>query len=166
MSIITPNDFKGEQSIGQVSNPGTFQSVQIFIDQYEPEFLKKLLGVTLSNLFLAGLESDPINERWVELRDQTDLKQMLVRYVYYWYTRDNVSFTAGTGEVKAKNENSNPISPALKQCKSWNDMVSMARLFDLSNVIYPEYVRPFFANYSRYNACIIDIYYPINMNNI
>jgi hypothetical protein len=177
MSIITIADFRGEQSIAQHSNAGVRENVQGFIDKYEPIFLKKLLGSVLANEFVAGLVPvpvepatdpvtyEPIDAKWLFLRDDTDLKAMLVDYVYYWYIRDQVTFTAGTGEVKAKNENSVLVSSVDKQVKAWNEMVSMAREFDLDVAIYPDWSREWY-NHGNWLFCTPDIYLFINSLNI
>lgn len=180
MSIITIADFRGEQNVAQQSNAGVRENVQGFIDKYEPIFLKKLLGSALANEFVAGLvpvpvepATDPVtfeptDPKWLFLRDDTDLKPMLVDYVYYWYIRDQVTFTAGTGEVKAKNENSVRVSSVDKQVKAWNEMVSMARGFDLDVAIYPDYTKPYWNRWHSwdYGCPVNEIYYPINSLNI
>lgn len=177
MSIIAITDFKGEQSIAQQSNAGVRENVQGFIDKYEPIFLKRLLGSVLANKFITGLVPvpvepatdpvtyDPIDAKWLFLRDDTDLKAMLVDFVYYWYIRDQVTFTAGTGEVKAKNENSVRVSSVDKQVKAWNEMVSMAREFDLDVEIYPDWVRKWY-NHGNWLCTTPEIYLFINSLNI
>lgn len=142
MSIITPSIFTGgEQAIAQLSNTGVNQNVQSFIDEYEPEFLKELLGVTLYNEFVEGLAQDPIDPKWIALRDEMDLKLMIKCYVYYWYMINLTTTSAGTSEVKTKNENSTPVNNIDKEIKAWNKMVKKVRLFDLSTTDYPSFVR-------------------------
>lgn len=162
MSILTPNNFNGgEQNIADISNDGVQENLQVFIDKYEVKFLKELLGVTLANEFIAGLAEDPIEQKWIDLRDATDLKEMLKCYVYYWYTNYQITFSSGTGEVKAKNENSNMASAYPKMVLAWNQMVKMARVFDLSTEIYIDYVRPYWRRYeSWFDGCEVnEIFY-------
>ncbi|KIO75579.1 hypothetical protein TH53_19770 [Pedobacter lusitanus] len=139
MSIITYNDFKGEQNIAAISNIGIRESLQVFIDEYEPLFLESLLGDALAAEFVAGLALAPIDPKWLFLRDNTSLKKMLVCCVYYHYRQNEITLTSGTGEVKSKNENSNPVNVIDKCTKSWNNMVHMARKFTLDRSIYPDY---------------------------
>jgi len=173
MSIITYLDFNGEQTIAQTSNQGVRENLQVFIDEYEPEFLKALLGNVLAKEFVDGLVLVPvdpptnpptylpIDPKWLSLRDETDLKKMLVCYVYYWYIQNESSTTAGTGEVKSANENSKPVSNWDKQVKAWNKMVKMTRIFDLSTTDYPDYVRPFWFTWNYWwSTCPVnEIYY-------
>lgn len=151
MSIITYIDFTGEQQVPGISNAGTREVLQLLIDEYEPIFLAELLGDDLAIEFKAGLvlvpiepatdpvTYEPIDAKWLALRDDMKLKYMLVRYVYYWYLRNNVSLTIASGEGKATKENAVPISSVNKQCKNWNDMSRAARLFTLDLAIYYSY---------------------------
>jgi len=180
MSIITYTDFKGEQLIAGLDNPGTRENLQWFIDEYEPEFLKLLLGEELSNEFVEGLVLVPvdpptnpptylpIDPKWLALRDETDLKRMIVCYVYYWYMDNLTTLTSRPGEVKPKNENSVPASNWGKQVKAWNKMAVKARLFDLSTDTYPYYVRPYWRCYVYWwrHCPVSEIYYFKNTHDI
>ena len=182
MSIIVPSDFKGENTIAQVAANvgGVTNTVQVFIDKYEPKFLKELLGTTLALEFINGLipvpvdpptdpiTYEPIDPKWTALRDETDLKPMLIDYIYYWYIRNEVTSTAGMGEVKGKTDNATRTSSTDKLCRAWNEMSQMARFFDLSTTVYPDFKRQYWRNvYSWFYGCgISDIFYPINNSNI
>lgn len=177
MSIITYTDFKGEQNIAGLSNKGTQESLQLFIDEYEPKFLKSLLGNALAEEFITGLagSGDPvvIDPVWVSLRDMPALKTMLVCYVYYWYVRDAVTLTTGTGETKPANENSTVVSSVNKQVKAWNKMVDLAREFTLDTTVYPSYSENPYAWGNTYKWGILqswgpknDIYHRINSLNL
>jgi len=165
MSIITPSIFAGgEQAIAQLSNAGVNQNVQSFIDEYEPEFLKELLGVDLYNEFVAGLAVTPVEDidpKWIALRDEMDLKLMIKCYVYYWYMTNLTTTSAGTSEVKANNENSTPTNNDDKNVKAWNKMAKKTRLFDLSTDVYPSFVRVWWNSFDWwYPSCgISEIYY-------
>lgn len=168
MAIITIHDFKGERNIAQKDNRGVQELVDYFIEKYEYKFLKSLLGKILADEFLAGLLEDPINIKWTELRDETDLKEMLVNYVYYWYMRNLSTTTGGSSESKSKSENAISVNSKDKQCSAWNEMSYKARLFDLSQTTYPDYVRPNWIIYRYwFRGCKVDeIYFPINEMNI
>jgi hypothetical protein len=168
MSIIVPNDYSGgEQAIAQLSNSGVRENVQAFIDEYEPIFLKELLGTALANEFIAGLAVEPIDPKWLSLRDETDLKPALKSYIYFYYMENLTTTTAGTSEVKTANENSNPASNWDKNVKAWNKMVKITRVFDLSTDDYPDYVRPYWGFYSYWwpQCPIKEIYYYKNSLN-
>lgn len=167
MSIIAPIDFKGERTIPQLEQSHVRDNVQWFIDKYEPKFLTELLGATLYGEFKTGLTQQPIDPKWLSLRDETDLKSMIVDYVYYWYIRNWVTITAGVGEVKGKSDNATQVSSADKMVSSWNEMAKMARLFDLNTETYPNWHRVYWRNW--YFGChwhLPDIYRDINSMNI
>lgn len=168
MSIITPADFNAENSIGQREQPAVASLIQGFIDKYEPLFLKKLLGIDLYNEFVAGLAADPIDAKWLYLRDDTEIKPMLVNYIYYYYLRNQTTLSAGISEVKPKAENARPVSSVDKQVRAWNEMVLAVRPFTLDTSVYPSYVRPHFHLYMYwYSGCpVSDIYFTINSLNI
>lgn len=157
MSIITIHDFKGETNIAQKDNVGVQELLQDFIDKYEYKFLKSLLGKTLADEFLSGLLDDPVDAKWTELENETDLKEMLVNYVYYWYSQNQTTTTSGTGETKAKNENSTVSMNWDKTVKAWNEMVKMTRLFDLSTETYPDFKRVWWRGYDYwFCGCSVD----------
>lgn len=171
MSIIVPADFKAQNSIAQREMTFVSVLVQEFIDKYEPMFLKKLLGLTLYDEFIAGLAVTPpedIDPKWIALLDTMDLKPMLVNYVYFWYMENANTLTAGISEVKPKAQNATPVNNWDKRVRAWNEMAAMTRIFDLSQVDYPDYVRPYWGRYSFwYHGCEIDeIYYYKNTLNI
>ena len=167
-TIISPAIFKAEISIAQTENPYQNSSVQEFIDKYEPYFLALLLGKGLAKEFADGLLEDPIDQKWIELRDETDLKQMIANFVYYWFKRYETTKSMGISEVKPKAENAYPTNSVDKQVSAWNDMARMARFFDLDVSIYPLWVRPNFRNYRFwYSGCgVSEIYFNINGGNI
>lgn len=143
-TIITPFDFIGENAIAQVQIvTAVEENLQWFINKYEPKFLKILLGDDLYQEFITGLAVLPTpDQKWLDLRDNTDIKPMLIDYIYYWYTKNDVTHTTGTAEVMAKNENSTITNRADKMARAWNEMVSMAMPFTVDKTIYPSYVEP------------------------
>lgn len=173
MSIITYQDFKGEQKIAGTENLGTRENLQGFIDKYEPKFLKALLGNVLYQEFVTGLVPVevtpptnpvtylPIDPKWIALRDEFDVKQMLVCYVYYWYIQNQVTVTVSTGEVKPNNENSLMAQSWDKQVKAWNEMAQMTRLFDLDTNVYVGFNRVWWRGYDYWDCgCPVnEIYY-------
>lgn len=180
MSIITPADFKAENAIAQREQPAVAALIQDFIDKYEPLFLKKLLGIDLYDQFVAGLipvpvdpptdpaTFEPIDPKWLYLRDETAIKPMLVNYIYYYYLRNQSTLSAGISEVKPKAENARPVSSVDKQVRAWNEMVLAVRPFTLDVSVYPSYERPEFHRYRYwYSGCpVSDIYFTINSLNI
>lgn len=173
MSIIAITDFKGDQKVAGTSNQGTREDLQNCIDKYEPKFLRALYGSVMANAFIQGLAADPVEQRWTDLATNADLKQMLVCYVYYWYSRRNATLTAGTSEVKPENENSRPVSIAQKQTTSWNEMVDLVDENVVDLTAYPEYVPTPWRYASWRNGCfwwnrikVSDIYFRISTLNL
>lgn len=174
-SIVSPQDFQGENKIAQVGAlPAVQQSVQWFIDKYEPLFLSALWGDALYNEYVAGIAvlPDP-DQKWIDLQNNPKLKQMIVNYVYFWYMRNLTTNSVGSGEVKPENDNSRPTNSKDKQTKAWNDMQYLSVRYTLDLSIYPSYVVPHFFRYDPiycYNylmwpiwirRCINEIYLPI-----
>lgn len=147
MSIITPTDFKGQALIAQIEQQDVFDEVQLFIDDYEPIFLKELLGLPLYQQFVDGLAQDPIDPKWISLRDETDIKSMLVFYIYWFYQENNITSTVGTGEGKLKKDNATPANPVQKMVRNWNEMVNQVRIFDLDTTTYPDWHRVYWRNW-------------------
>lgn len=277
MSIIAITDFKGTHSVPGLENQGTRERFQLLIDEKEPEFLVALLGYTLAQEFILGIQGAPgpidpdytkqeripfnwaiapvnsidmtINNRarlgsdvhvevwtesglvremvlpnygvtknqvgnklvsidldidlsfsavktgyiliytsdyvydttdpdnpvpidpqakWIALRDNYNIIPMVVNYIYYWYLRESVTFSATLGEKKANAENAQPGNSITKQVKNWNDMSRMARVFNIPVDIYPTYVKPNFNRwrYWRLGCGVSEIYYPINDRNL
>lgn len=137
--IITTNIFQGELTIGQITDPVVSDKVQLFIDEYEPEFLKKLLQNNLYNAFIDGLSQDPIEQRWIDLKET--VTPMIACYVYYWYMRNSKTQTMGIGEVRINPELSTNINPSEKMAFIWNKMVDKVIEFikTLDKTVYPEY---------------------------
>lgn len=168
MSIITPSIFKAEIAIPQTANyHENGGNLQDFIDKYEKRFLIELFGVVFYNEIKAGLALDPIPEKWTALTDETDLKEMIANYVYYWYKRDETTQSMGISEAKPKAENATVTNSKDKQERAWNEMVRMVRLFDLDLTVYPNFVCRYWRRYNNwyYGCDISDIYYPINEGN-
>ncbi|MES2593142.1 MAG: hypothetical protein V4608_14765 [Bacteroidota bacterium] len=167
-TIITPADFTAELTIAQTENPYQHNVVQDFIDKYEPKFLRSLLGLELANDFVTGLTEDPIQTKWDNLRDNTDLKDMMKNYIYYWYKRNENTKSMGISEVKPKAENANAVDGNNKMTRAWNEMVKMNREFDLDVSVYPNWIAPnWFNNYFWHSRCgVNEIYYPISVLNL
>jgi hypothetical protein len=100
-------------------------SLLAMIDKVESEYLVKLMGVELYDLFvadLAGTPSVPVSARFLQIfnafNDQTDdcltqsdgMIEMLKGLVYYLYVRDNVTRLTTTGVKVTTGENSDNVT--------------------------------------------------------
>lgn len=140
-NIIDKTYFDG----GELNIPGTdtlaIQELIIdFISKYEKKYLQKALGYPLYKLFVADGYENPASQRFrdllnggIEWTDQNSkvhlwngLKVMfdspLATYIYYWFQRNNATFTSVQGEVKGKSENSTNADISLKLMRCWNEM--------------------------------------------
>lgn len=129
------------------------------IEKYEKEVLLKVLGYDLYYEFI----NNPIEQRFLDIRNGKEFvfdlcgktikrkyvgltnsqkESLIAYYVYFYITRDRVSFTSSTGEINPDNENSNQISPYGKMVSAWNNYVEMAG--DLTCTRYND---PYFLDY-------------------
>jgi hypothetical protein len=100
-----------------------------------------------------------VTDRWVELSQNEDLKQALRCYVYYYYWRNNVSFSSSMGEKRGQTQNSSDVPSEQKMRDRWNEMVRLAWCLNnnLDRTVYPEY--PVITNYPYYRAyCLPEVY--------
>lgn len=101
--------------------------IKSFIEWYEPEYLRKLLGEKLYNDFLVNGES----EQWEEFKKRIVVENSVVKYspianyVYFHLVRNSQS-TATINGVKKDGE-SNLVNPTAKLVSAWNDMVYKTR---------------------------------------
>jgi len=110
-------------------------TLEYFIDRYEPEFLFLLLGKGLYDAFREGIREDPIPEKWVRLRDAIYVTEgnykfsPAANYVYYHFKSDMLSRTTATGEKRVEMDYGRDIDEADKMCRAWNDMCRWVRGF-------------------------------------
>lgn len=67
MALIDKTYFFGDLEVAQKSDPAVSAGLQWFIDEFEPELLTDLLGYELYRDFQAGLQQDPIPQKWLDL---------------------------------------------------------------------------------------------------
>jgi len=104
-----------------------------FVDKYEREFLKRLLGNTLYENFIEGL-TDGTNDIWNDLKNALYITgdysySPAANYVYYWYRRDARTQTAIHGEKAGTQDYTEIAEDRNKLVKAWNDMCCMIEEF-------------------------------------
>lgn len=67
MSLISPSYFQEPIDIGQIELPEVAAAVNVDIQKYEPDFLKKLMGYSMYKAFNIDLATIPIPARTVNL---------------------------------------------------------------------------------------------------
>jgi hypothetical protein len=142
MPLIDQKYFVGELDIPNTDRPEVQERLNLFIAKYENELLYDLFGYQLHRDFLAGLEVNPIAEKWTNLRDGVEYtnrygrltkwrglitpdryESPIASYVYYFWNKDTYTQSVGIGEVKTKAENATVVSPMYKMIRAWNEMV-------------------------------------------
>lgn len=114
MSLIDESYFTGYLSIPQLGQASVVENLNYFITREEPIFLQACLGYALWQDFIAGLAVDPIDPKWLNLRDGVDFtpdglwppfqwKNMWMNFNRDWYIPQRpvrkmhwVGFTGGT----------------------------------------------------------------------
>lgn len=114
-----------------------------YITRYEKEILIKLLGYELATLVLAyNVSTSPqrikdivegkeytIGEytvKWNGLKN-TDLVSLIAYYVFYWWARNNATFTGTTGEMYSKGENALNAELSQRISNAWLRMEDLAQ---------------------------------------
>lgn len=134
MSIVNISDFKGRYTIAQSEQPNVASVVQAYIDRYEPEYLKKVLGVTLYQQYNAGIlannavylairNGDNYTDYYGDIAFYDGLKQPIINFIYFHYLKDNTTFTTGSGEKVI--DKAIAVSSIDKQVRAWNEMVEV-----------------------------------------
>lgn len=118
--IVQVSDFnegKFELHTGMYDIP----RIQSYIDKYEPRYLRELLGVDLFNLFNADLilgGGTPTEPRFIKIFDELTIdlpwrildsdgiKEMLMGFIYYEYTKDQIVQMTPNGNVRPVGQNS------------------------------------------------------------
>lgn len=67
MALIDRTYFVGELNIPNTSQAAIGSSVDLFIEQYEEQFLNEALGYTLWKALKAGLQIVPVAQKWTDL---------------------------------------------------------------------------------------------------
>lgn len=67
MSLIDRTYFVGELNIPNTSQVAIGSAVDLFIEQYEDQFLNDVLGYTLYKAFKAGLQVVPVAQKWTDM---------------------------------------------------------------------------------------------------
>lgn len=127
MQLIDITYFVGEINVANTDQLPVRERLELFVKKYEKRFLTHLLGETVYNEFMDGLELIPVPQKWQDLKEKlvdADTKESpIANYVYYFYMRDNYTQTVGLGEVKATAENAVMSNNDAKMVRAWNEMV-------------------------------------------
>ena len=137
MALITTDYFVNEINVPDIGS--TYSNLSEYIDRYEPEVLRRLLGETLYQ-DVAAYDADTSSQAIIDLvtgKDYTlgeytvswkglvntdDYISLIAYYVYYFYLRDQVDRLASTGYVTSTHENSRAVWANDKMHAVWHSM--------------------------------------------
>ena len=130
MSFLQPSDFTG--LVSQSKNEFTTPKIQLYIDEYEPEYLQDLLGCDMYEDFVADLlptpavpTSVPQDPKFLAIFNafcfdeglgtgcqykSVGIKEMLKFFIFWEYARDNQQEFAITGATKNAFSNSELVA--------------------------------------------------------
>lgn len=101
--------------------PKIISDIQAYIGKYEPKFLRMLLGAEVAD----RLKDHP---GLLPMLAQPDKgTSVIAKYVYFYYSRDHMTFNTVAGEKLKNTENSTRTSPTHRLVQLWNDMVDECR---------------------------------------
>jgi hypothetical protein len=126
--IVSASDFIGKYEL----HTGIYvqSKIQDYIDIFEKKYLINLLGAKLYDQFLSDLNQqfEPISKNFVKIYEpfqeditfneviiSTGMKQMLVGFIYFEYSKDLINQMTPSGNVQQKGENSNNVSTLNQQ---------------------------------------------------
>lgn len=151
---------------------GNYSDLPGWIDRFESELLRNLLGDALSQLVL-NYDSETSEQRIKDIVEgkefeiddsvimwnglvNSEKKSLIAYYVYTQYLRYNVTTTTPTGERKSKNENSNPADQSFKMWRAhrkyFGEAQTLLSFIDENIELYPEFVQPEFIPGGNLNA--------------
>ena len=151
--IYLPNLATGQPrvGIGQMLVAVAETSLNYFIQEYEREFLVRLLGIRLYDAFTSGMSGQD-KEKWERLRDTifnatTPFPTSpAANYVYFQLIRNGITTTTMKGEVTPEQDYAKNASPDNRLVMAWNAMLPMIRSirqFIIDNKAdYGDYVEP------------------------
>lgn len=142
--------------VGSKINDAALEKLNSFIQKYEPECLRLILGNALYALLLGETSqrmSDLIGGvnyvgyynydlRWRGLVNSTTKESLIADYIYYFYKEATATLTTGTSTKVADSEGGKSISPYDKMVNAWNSFSRQTD--DLRQYLwysdnYPEY---------------------------
>lgn len=144
--LIDQSYFKGLLNIGDIAlgnSPVVGNTVTTtFIPLYEEQYLKKALGITLYTAFIAGLDEDPIPQKWADLKNgvvyeyngrecewqgfvNSNKVSPIANYVYCEYVSATAVSMTNAGAEVANKQNATVVPVSFKIQRAWSDMLTM-----------------------------------------
>lgn len=188
-NLIDQSYFEKALAVPQKETAAVLAKLQAFIDQYEREYLERILGYELHKNFRTAFEAGGVlADKWKDLKEgkefvgvnnhltkwdgfvftQMDLKRSpIANYVFFQYLRHEASAFTPSGEVTPATQNASPANPLERQCRIWNEMVGMNnKLFEFlyqNQDVYGEYFQGGFTAYYARNKNLFCTINPLNL---
>lgn len=157
MSIINPSFFIRDINIPNAEVNPTKETVELYIEKYERQCLRYLLGDILYKAYLDNPTDDRFKliingtnylsvfgtaTRWNGLVVNGD-ESLIAYYVYYYYMKFESQKFTGLSTVVMKQDNAINVSPADKMLSAWNsccrEAVHLLDYIMTRFLIYPEF---------------------------
>lgn len=101
--------------------PKLISDLRAYTAKYEPKFLRMLLGPEVADHLKDYPELLPL------LAQPDKGTSVIAKYIYFYYSRDHMTFNTVAGEKLKNTENSTRTSPTHRLVRLWNDMVDECR---------------------------------------
>lgn len=173
--IIDRSYFYGNTAIAQLDVSSVQKSVDKFIAQYEPEFLKEVLGYEFKKLYDAGIAAD--TQIYKDIKDGKEYSSLslgrklykwegltfgsvikmspIANYIYFKYMTYNQSFTTGSGEKVAQTGAATHVGTSEKMVYAWNEMVDwnigLVDFLVSNDDVYPTYIDQRYYNWKFFD---------------
>lgn len=152
--FIDSTNFKPPLNIPESGNTEGLAELNTYIDRFELECLKKVLGFDLAKAVIDA----PNDSRWDALKQGADFTYKnrnghwvgfetddspLINYVWYMYIKHNAMNAALIGTVVSQTDNNRTVTPRYKMIDAWNSMVDLHldlyRYLKANKTLYPEW---------------------------
>lgn len=163
--LIDSTYFINKLNLPQVGNTEGLADVNNFITQYEPEYLRCVLGNELYDVFINEVDGSglPSEQRWIDLLEGVSFTYKncsyvwngfkpltpalkispIANYVFYQYVNNKVTDFTLIGEVQSTTDNNRVVSSVDRLVDTWNRMVDMNknlyRFLKANKTVYPEW---------------------------
>ena len=163
MSIVVNSDFVGKYEL-TLTQYNT-DLIDSYIERYEKQYLIKLLGGGLYDLFIADLTAgvpttaiylsifNPLYvDLWCETLVSNGIKEMLLGFIYYHYTLDQQQQQTSVGVTAPKSENSAGIDMNHISQNRFNENVESFKAIQ-------SYIQTNSSDYPTFNGSTIKLQY-------
>lgn len=139
-TVTNVSYFQGENQIANTDQVPVQENLQLFIDEYESEYLQILLGPVLAAQFIAGITPVPVDpptdpvtyvpieQKWLDLMDQiwvikgTSKVSPVANFIYFYFVRRATYYNSGTGLQVPTAENAMLVDSKIECARAWNKM--------------------------------------------